>query len=185
MGDYRVLEGNILGQEIRRLRNLQNATIQHIADKCECSKSLISKIENGKVIPSVAMLVRIASSLGTSVSELLEENNPQNAVNMTWDEVKENFVPTEKGYEIFAVATHHRDKRMQPFFFKVRRGQVKRHKVRHEGEEFIFVVEGSIYFQVAHTQYLLHQGDSLYFNAAEEHFVSPHSEEAIYIDIFI
>ncbi len=174
-----------IGNEIRKLRNFQGSTLQELADRCGCSKSLLSKVENGKVMPSVATLVKIASSLGTTVSALLEENSQISAVFTTWEEVEANFIGTDKGYRISAVATQYQSKKMQPFFFRVKDKEVKRHSVRHDGEEFVLVIEGSINFQVGHVKYTLHEGDSLYFNASEDHYVSPLSENATYLDIFV
>ena len=62
-----------MGDRIRILRINQKKTLQEVADSCGLSKSMISKIENGKTIPSVATLVKIAQSLGTSISILLEK----------------------------------------------------------------------------------------------------------------
>ena len=176
---------NVIGIEIRKLRNYQGSTLQELADRCGCSKSLLSKIENGRVVPSVATLVKIASSLGVTVSSLLEENSRISAAATTWEEIQANFLKTDKGYEISAVATQYQSKKMQPFFFRVEKGDVKKHSVKHDGEEFVLVIEGSINFQVGHVNYTLHKGDSLYFNASEEHFVSTHSDYATYLDIFV
>jgi transcriptional regulator with XRE-family HTH domain len=63
-----------LGLTLRALRLQQNRTIQEIANYCGLSKSMVSKIETDKVFPSVATLTKIAKSLGTTVSALLEEN---------------------------------------------------------------------------------------------------------------
>ncbi len=74
---------------------------------------------------------------------------------------------------------------MQPLLFVARKGEVKEHHVSHEGEEFLYVLEGEMRFQVGAVEYLLRSGDSLYFDATEEHGVMPISDEVRYIDIFV
>ena len=70
----------VIGDRIRRLRLQQNRTMAEIATKSRVSKSLISKIENGKVIPSVGALVKIAGALGAPISALIESENNAHAV---------------------------------------------------------------------------------------------------------
>jgi transcriptional regulator with XRE-family HTH domain len=62
-----------VGDRIRILRMNQKRTLQEIADACELSKSMISKIENNHTVPSIATLVKIASALGTNLASLLEQ----------------------------------------------------------------------------------------------------------------
>lgn len=174
-----------VGERIRILRTSQNRTLQEVADSCGLSKSMISKIENDKTVPSVATLVKIAQTLGTNISHLLEHNGWDKAIKTTRKEAEEKLVRTEKGYMIFPFASEFHEKKMQPFLFVARKGEVIPHLLSHEGEEFVFVVEGSMKMQVADTEYILKTGDSLYFNAMQKHGIIPISEQVTYIDIFV
>ena len=170
---------------MRRLRRFQGRTLQDIANRSGYSCSLISKVENGKILPPVATLVRIAHALGTHVSALLEENGADDAIFTSSANALDNFVSTERGYEISPLATSFHNKRMQPFLFRARDGEVKHHSVTHAGEELVFVIKGQIRFRVGETEYTLKEGDSLYFNATQEHNVIADSAEAVYLDIFV
>jgi transcriptional regulator with XRE-family HTH domain len=77
-----IAEGNTLniGDRIRILRTSQKRTLQEVADGSDLSKSMISKIENNKTVPSVAALVKIAQVLGTNISSLLETEEWLNAI---------------------------------------------------------------------------------------------------------
>lgn len=174
-----------IGNHVRRLRLEQHRTQQEIADLCSFTKSLLSKIESGKVIPPVATLVKIATALGTTVSALIEAGKSVETIYATNKEVEENIVKTERGYWIYPFATHHKKKKMQPFLFVARRGEVKEHHLTHAGEEFIYVIEGEMKVQVGRLQYHLQTGGSLYFNAAYEHQIIPVSKEVKYLDIFV
>lgn len=174
-----------IGERVRRLRNLQGRTLQDIASTSGFSRSLLSKIENGKIIPPVATLVRIAAALGTHVSSLLEDQAGEDASFATRDETMNGFVDTERGYSISPLAGHLKDKKMQPFLFRVRQGEVKEHHVTHGGEELVYVISGRIKFRVGAVEYTLSEGDSLYFDPRVSHNVLPDSEEALYLDIFV
>lgn len=174
-----------VGDRIKILRINQKRTMQEVADSCGLSKSMISKIENNKTIPSVATLVKIAQTLGTNISNLFEHEGWTKAIVTTRKEAEEKLVTTEKGYSIFPYASAFHEKKMQPFLFVAKKGEVIPHQLSHEGEEFVFVVEGIMKMQVGETEYLLKAGDSLYFNSLQKHGVLPVSDEVVYIDIFV
>jgi transcriptional regulator with XRE-family HTH domain len=174
-----------IGTHLRKIRIRQSRTIQEIADKCKLSKSMISKIETNKVIPSVSTLVKLANSLGTNVSALLEENGGLTSVLAHADEVDANLTRTDRGYHIYPFAAGYKNKKMQPFFFVAKKGEVKEHHLTHEGEEFIYVLEGQMKFQVGDIEYSLKEGDSLYFDSLEKHQVVPVTDTVKYLDIFV
>ena len=173
-----------IGSHIRKLRLGQRRTQQEIADSCGFTKSLLSKIESDKVMPPVATLVKIAAALGTKVSALIEADNDKNVIRTTEAEANDNCVKTERGYWIYPYATGHKGKRMQPFVFVARKGEVKEHHLFHEGEEFMYVLEGCMRVQVGKEEYTLKKGDAIYFNSSEEHQVIPVTDEVRYLNIF-
>jgi transcriptional regulator with XRE-family HTH domain len=174
-----------LGLTLRTLRLKQKRTINEIANHCGLSKSMVSKIETDKVFPTVATLTKIAKSLGTSVSSLLEEHGQNSEIVIPANMAEKNSIETEKGYRIYPFASGYKEKKMQPFLFMAKKGEVKEHHVSHEGEEFIYVLEGEMKFQIGDIEYFLRKGDSLYFNALKTHQVIPISDKVKYLDIFV
>lgn len=146
---------------------------------------MISKIENEHTVPSVATLVKIASALGTNVSSLLEQDAWTRPIVASQLQALSQLTPTEKGYHVFPYASAFHQKKMQPFLFVARKGEVLPHLLTHEGEEFVFVVSGEMHMQVDDVQYHLKTGDSLYFNALQKHGITPISDEVTYLDIFV
>jgi len=174
-----------LGSHIRRLRLEQRRTQQEIADACGFTKSLLSKIERDRVMPPVATLVKIANALGTTVSDLIEPGSKLASVVDNGKDVAAGMVRTDQGYWIHPYATRFQHKRMQPFLFAVRKGEVREHHLAHEGEEFIYVLEGCVQVEVGNNSYNLCMGDTLYFDAAYIHQVIPVTDEARYLDVFV
>ena len=68
-----MVEFQYLGQNIRRYRQKANLSQEKLAEMCECCGSFIGKIENGKSLPSLDMLSKIAASLEVSAEQLLLE----------------------------------------------------------------------------------------------------------------
>ncbi|QEC72154.1 helix-turn-helix domain-containing protein [Arachidicoccus ginsenosidivorans] len=178
-------DNSLVGDRIRLIRKSQKRTIQEVADTCQLSKSMISKIENNKTMPSVATLVKIATALGTTISSILEQDNSRNTIFTKKKMSLDKLVKTEKGYHIYPFASEFQGKKMQPFLFVARKSEVIAHQLTHEGEEFIYVIEGAMKMQVGDTEYLLTAGDSLYFNALQKHGILPTTEEVRYLDIFL
>ena len=174
-----------IGIRIRNLRMDQKRTIQEIAAVCGLSKSMISKIETNSVIPSVSTLYKIAKSLGVNMSVLMDENDWPGSVVITAEKATENTTKTDRGYYMFPFAAEYRNKKMQPFMIVAKKGEVKDHHVSHDGEEFIYVLEGEMKIRIGTTDYTLKQGDSVYFNALEIHGIKPISEKVKYLNIFV
>ena len=182
--EEKILSLNI-GERIKLLRINQKRTMQEIAEVSELSKSMISKIESNKAIPSVAALIKIAKALGTNISNLLEHDVTLSANVTTRQKAVDNLTSTDKGYHIYPYASEFHEKKMQPFLFVARKGEVIPHEVSHEGEEFVYVIKGQMKMQVGEVEYLLNTGDSLYFNCVQKHGIMPVSDEVMYLDIFV
>jgi transcriptional regulator with XRE-family HTH domain len=175
-----------IGIRIRSIRTQQGRTLDDVAQVCGCSKSLISKIETGKVLPALATLSKIANALGVRISAILEDGEDTGpALTPSLIDRPDAFVATDKGYRIYAVAPHFLNKKMQPVLVYGRKGEVKSHSVSHAGEEFIIILEGEVQAHIGNTQYHLKKGESIYFLSTYEHGFVPTTEFAVYLDVFV
>lgn len=175
-----------LGKRIKQLRKEQRRTQDEIAELCGFTISLLSKIENGKTTPPVSTLVKIANALGVKVSDILENRSTRGPSFSTNDDNAnpDKWIKTNKGYSFLAFASELRDKKMQPYLFRANKGEVKQHAFSHEGEEFIYMLEGRMKYKVGQIEYTLGPGDSIYFNSLEEHNLTPITDEAVYLAVF-
>ncbi|MBW5448440.1 helix-turn-helix domain-containing protein [Cohnella sp. CFH 77786] len=174
-----------LGSKIRKLRKEQNRSLAEIADICGFTKSLMSKIENGKTMPPISTLIKIADALGTKVSILLDDQQRTGTIHTTMETTESKRVKTDKGYSFFAFAVERSEKLMQPYLFVSRKEENdNRRTFSHNGEEFIYILEGRVRYQVGNVEYSLGPGDSLYFDSVEKHTLSPITDEVKYIAVF-
>jgi mannose-6-phosphate isomerase-like protein (cupin superfamily) len=138
------------------------------------------------VVPALGTLTRIAAVLKVKVATLMEADDSNGTV-MTINPFADpsRFVMTVLGYSIFSPAAGKMDKRMQPIMICARKGEVKRHLVSHQGDEFLFIFEGEMNFKVGEETHLLRKGDSLYFDALQKHGIVSVPNEVEYLDLFV
>ena len=175
-----------IGARIKYIRKQQNRTQDDIANRCNFTKSLLSKIENGKTMPPISTLIKIADTLGVDIADLLSTKQEAATIFTSAEHPSDpaKLIATDKGYSFFAFAAGRSDKAMQPYLFTATKGDVKTSRFSHSGEEFIYVLEGEMRYRIGSVEYTMLPGDSVYFNGLEEHSFSPISEQVKYLAIF-
>ncbi|MBN2232644.1 MAG: cupin domain-containing protein [Deltaproteobacteria bacterium] len=161
-----------IGEKIRRIRQGRKLTIQQLAEKAGLSKGLISQIENEQVSPPIATLLKIAASLQTDISHFFQDSGGQQKVTVIRRD--ERMVSPRRevagaanlGYAYEALAYTKNFKHMEPFVVTFE-GKPAAEVIRfsHQGEEFVFVLEGDLEFSSDEETVVLHPGDSLYFDS--------------------
>jgi transcriptional regulator with XRE-family HTH domain len=173
-----------LHSRIRALRKLQRRTLKDVADRCGFTVSLLSKIESGKTLPPVATLSKIAAALGVALGDLLDTEKPATTVMTSAQKATAAATQTDKGYIFHLLAAERAHKLMQPILFTAEKDKVKKGGMSHRGEEFVYVLEGRMSYRVGSVTYTLGPGDSLYFNAEEEHDLQPVTKTVKYLAVF-
>lgn len=178
--------GNFIGRNIRSIRLKESMTQQQLADACSLSKGMISKLENGAVVPALATLQKIATALHVKVAELIESSNQSPSV-MTVNPFADlsRFIKTQMGYWMFNPAVGLPNVSTQPILVIANEGEVKPHLVCHPGEEYIFIFDGEMNFAVDGTLHLLRRGDSLFFDGTKPHGIASVNDFVQYVDVLV
>jgi transcriptional regulator with XRE-family HTH domain len=180
-----------LGQKIRTLRERKGLSLQELADKTHFSKPLLSQVENDVVAPPVATLLRIAKAMDVNIGYFFQDQEPgAKAVIVRKNERKQIFRrihqdPSKVGYYFESLAYPKADKHMEPLHVKFE--VVKREELdflAHNGEEFVFVLEGQLEFNYEDEVFGLDPGDSLYFDSGYPHaFRAVGKKNAVALDV--
>ena len=131
----------------------------------------MSKIENDRTTPSLSTLHKIAVALGLSISdifgsgesEIVTRANKRNVLLVDGDESDgdrmrlEQLVPAKKG------------RLLQADMYIIPPGGGSNGELQHSGEEFGFVMEGSLFLTIDNMSYLLEEGDSFVFRSELTH----------------
>jgi transcriptional regulator with XRE-family HTH domain len=171
-----------IGRQIRRVRLSQGRTLAEVGAAAGVTRSLMSKIETGKTRPPVATLTRIAAALGASVAGMIDEGRARGAVYRPAGRAA--LTPTEKGYAFESLAAGRAANRMEPYLFEARRGAVRASPLQHGGDQWVYVLRGRMRYRVGEVTYRLGPGDSLYFDAAEEHDFEPTTAVVRFVGVF-
>lgn len=153
-----------IGRRIRRLRLRRGLSLEGVAGKAGISRSLVSKLENGRVSSPIATLANVAAALDTTVGHLIAAPSDQPCVIVRRNERKAiSGLGTAFGYGYEALGHRRLDKRMEPFLVTYPAGLAKAPRFAHRGEAFLFVLRGRVEFHHDNERHLLGPGDSAYF----------------------
>ncbi len=160
-----------LAQRIRRLRTERGLTLEQVAERANLTKSVLSKVENFRVTPSLPGLARIAEALEVTVAELVEglDEKPRMVVVRRDERVSVERDRPESRIVYEALAHKRRDKAMEPFLLHVPSGVARPGRLAHEGEEFIMVLEGAVDYDYGDERLRLEAGDCMYADGSVEH----------------
>lgn len=170
-----------LGVRVRDLRKARNWTLEQAANQAGLARSTLSKIENGQMSPTYDAVKKLAVGLEISVPQLFTA--PQkDQVNGRMSVVKsgEGTHQVTTTYEHELLAEGLRKKSMLPYRARVRARSMDEFDgwVRHDGEEFLFVLTGVITLYTEFYEPIeMRRGDSAYYDGAMGHNVVSVSDD--------
>ncbi len=162
-----------LGMRLKRIRTDSGLTLQQVSARTQVARSTLSKIENGQLSPTYDILQKIARGMEIDIVELFGANKadtPPARRSITKSRMGKKLATNEYLYE--ALATDLKHKQIFPLRTKIMARTFEEFGgwVRHDGEEFIFVLSGTVkIFTEFYTEEILEPGDSIYFDSRMGH----------------
>jgi transcriptional regulator with XRE-family HTH domain len=195
----RLLSEYEIGRKLRQLRLKKKIALTDLGRQTDLSASMLSQLENGKLVPTLPTLARIALVFEIGLEHFFSDKRERRLFSVVRAEERPRFpqqtnspkevddnMPVLRGFfntpapgyffEVLASGVPH--KNMSAFLaeFPLAGEQVARLEHSHEGSEFIHVLEGVLAIHYQAEQHLLRTGDSVHFDASEAHSYSGHSE---------
>lgn len=167
----------MVGTKITSIRTSKDISIETLAERSGLSVAQIISIENNDVLPSLSPLIKIARALGVRIGTFMDDNDNIGPVITLKDERtkglsfsnNEDTIRTSMNY--LSLAGDKSGRQMEPFIIEIKTGD-KGHKLsQHEGEEFIYVLQGSVEVEYGKEKYELNEGDSIYYDSIVAHHV--------------
>ena len=152
-----------IGEKIKNLRLKNRLTQEELADRCELSKGFISLVEHNQTSPSITTLGDILDALGTDFAKFFKEDEPERVVFGK----KDFAVKTDKELhnEITWLVPTAQENEMEPIMVTIEPGGSTYPDTPHEGEEFGYVLEGTVTVVIGDEEYLAKKGESFYFTS--------------------
>lgn len=170
----RVLSSYELGRKIRQLRLKKNIGLVDLGKHTGLSASMLSQLENGKLVPTLPTLARIAMVFDVSLDHFFSDRRKRALFTVIRAAERIRF-PDRPGapdpsWHFECLAFSAQDKGMQAYlaFFEPRPASAVADHF-HEGAEFLFVIDGDLAVHFAGEETVLHPGDSVYFDASHPH----------------
>lgn len=160
-----------IARKIHELRQARNMTLQQVSDAAGLSKGLLSKIENCFVSPPIATLAKLADALEVPIGEFFEWPETESAVVYCPKSKRQNIrgrrTSMNYTYELLVPGRKRRD--MQPTIVSIDGRDHKFGLLDHDGEQFVYMLEGEMMYIVGDKTYSMQPEDSLYFDARVPH----------------
>ena len=172
-----------VGEKIKALREAKGLSLKEVADLSGFSTALLSQVENHMISPSLGTIVKLARALGVKVSDFLGETGGEPFTIVRKDERKSvsRFASKDGvkyGYSYESLGFEKKDRHMEPFIVTLEPATIKSTKAStHEGEEFIFVLEGEMEVILGNNTDVLYPGDSIYYDSTIPHRVQCHQDK--------
>ena len=171
-----------VGEKIRELREQKGLSLQDMATRTGYTAALLSQVENHLISPPLGALIKIAKALEVKVGTFFGDEPRESYAIVRKDERKHISRYASKegvsyGYSYESLGFDKKDRQMEPFLITLEPATVKSEKLSaHDGEEFIFILEGEMEAILGDHKDVLYPGDSIYYDSAIPHKVQCHRE---------
>ena len=144
---------SFIGSKIKGIRESKNITIEEISERSGLSVEQINSIENDQNLPSLGPLIKIARALGVRLGTFLDDSDALGPiVCRAEDREKDSSISfsndatdARKHMEYHPLAQQKAGRHMEPFVIDINPEENPEFQLSaHEGEEFIYVMQGEI-----------------------------------------
>jgi transcriptional regulator with XRE-family HTH domain len=170
----RVLSNYDLGRKLRQLRLRKKIALVDLGKHTGLSASMLSQLENGKLVPTLPTLARIAMVFDVGLQHFFEEKRSNRVFSIVRADDRlvfpENADSPAPGYFFEVLAYGAMDKALSAYIAEFPQRdpkQVQEHF--HEGSEFLHVLQGTLAIHYQSEDHVLGAGDSVYFDGSEPH----------------
>ena len=158
-----------IGSKLKDLRVQKGLTQEELADRAELTKGFISQLERNLTSPSIATLMDILQCLGTSIGEFFNEETEEQVVFSRNDYFEKT--DSELKNMIQWIIPNAQKNEMEPILLTLQAGGSVYPDNPHEGEEFGYVLKGSVILHIGNRSYTARTGESFYYSADKQHYM--------------
>jgi transcriptional regulator with XRE-family HTH domain len=172
-------EIHYVGKRIKEIRLSKELKLIDVALKAGVSKGLVSKIENGRSVPSLPVLFSVITAIGENPASFFQWMNFTLSAPYYLLMREPDYQPLTKedsvGFHYFSIISRSFKDITFDAAYLLLEPDSRRELVTTDGMEFIFLAEGEIDYILGEDTITMHQGDSLFFDGRVPHLKVNHS----------
>ena len=177
----------LIAMRIRDLRDIAGLSPRDVAEQTGIGLDEYIAYETGARDFSFSHLFNIAEALGVDISDLLTGESPKLHGYVLTREGKGLQFNRRRQYEYSHLAYNFRDKLSEPFIVTVRQDEpgTAKQAHSHEGQEFDYVLQGTLKINLGGNDLFLKPGDSVYYDSTLPHVMYAMDGDCRFIAVVI
>lgn len=174
-------EPTFIGKKIKMLRDAKNISFEDMVERTGIDPEFYMLLEDDKEIPALGDLIKIVRVLGVRLGMLMDDYQDDGpVVNRAEDISGNNVIRSRNGVNrkitYNSLSNRKGNRHMDTFDLVVTPAIGEISLSSHEGEEFLYVLEGEAQICYGKEKYILKKGDSIYFDSIVPHHIGSASE---------
>jgi [acyl-carrier-protein] S-malonyltransferase len=175
-------EPTSIGQRVRWVREEKGMTTEDVGQRTGLSPKYLDQIEADKLSPPLGVLIKIAKALDMKLGRFISagEVKPFTVVRKHERRIVSRYTSAQGdqyGYTYESLSPDKKDRHMEPFMVTLMPSKARKELSTHEGQEFIYVLEGAMEVTLEDFTDVLYPGDSIYYDSTIPHLVRCHGNK--------
>ena len=171
-----------VGERVKAVREDRNLSLQDISQRTDLDVSLLEQIESGSLAPPLGIVIKLAKALDLKMGYFIsgEEDRAYTIVRKNDRKVVSRYDSKKGeyyGYGYESLAPHKKNRHMEPFLVSLDPAETEEERSTHDGQEFIYVLEGAMEVRLGEEIHILEPGDSIYYDSTVPHLVKCHGDK--------
>jgi len=171
-----------VGESIKAIRKKKGLSLKDLAQRTGLDAELLTEIENGEVSPPLGTIIKVAKALDTKMGYFISggEDLPYTIMRKDDRKLVSRFNTGKSdryGYEFSSLAPYKRNRHMEPLIVNLEPSDIEEERSTHDGQEFIYVLEGTMEVRLEEEVHLLEPGDAIYYDSTVPHLVKCHGKD--------
>lgn len=175
VSEQKIIE--VVKENLKVMRHVKKLSLDKLATRCGVSRAMLSQIEQGKSIPTIAVLWKIANGLNVPFSDLIKEKSGEEVQVLKYENTKILY-SNSKVFSSRALFPFTGSRKTEFYELILKPGGIEVAEPHQAGTtENIVVVHGKLRIRIENKVYELEPKDSIYFRADVPHEYSNPSEQ--------
>jgi transcriptional regulator with XRE-family HTH domain len=165
-----------IGQRIKKLREEKGLSLQDLSVRTGFDADLLNKIENQEIFPQLGMVIKLSKALDAAFGQMIcGTGDKPYAITRLKDQKAISRSTSQKGgkdvYSYKSLAPEVKGRSMEPLIVQLKETSEKEISI-HDGEEFIYVLNGKVLLELGDDHYELEPGDTAYYLSNIPHWIA-------------